>query len=102
MMLVLLLIVLIFLILLICLMLVGKAELLLLGTGVLTLKLCYFFPNIMNLLWFFNPGHVPWMISLVYGSTVWHEKNLFLAKMDQLAAAFDGARLCLGDFNSVG
>lgn len=31
--------------------------------------------HILNLLLYSDPGHVPWMVTLVYGPTLWHDKR---------------------------
>lgn len=44
--------------------------------------------HFLNLLVFFDPGHIPWMLTLVYGPTLWHDKRYFWEQLAGLANAF--------------
>lgn len=41
------------------------------------------------------------MLTLVYGQTVWADKERFWDNLSSVGNAFNGAWLCLRDFNSV-
>ena len=57
--------------------------------------------HIPNLLIFSDLGHVPWMLTLIYGPTTWQDKTRFWQQMNSLSIAFAGAWLCIGNFNAL-
>lgn len=57
--------------------------------------------NVISLLVYLNPSHTPWLLSVVYGPTLWHQKAAFWTLLHSVAGAFGGPWLCLGDFNCL-
>lgn len=57
--------------------------------------------SFINALIFSDPRHVPWMLTLVYGPSIWSDKPRFWEQLRSVGQAFNGAWMCLGDFNSV-
>lgn len=45
-------------------------------------------------------GH-PWLLTFVYGPTLWNEKAVFWYDLECCRNVFAGPWLCFGDFNSI-
>ena len=57
--------------------------------------------NLINSLVFSDPVNEPWLLSLVYGPLIYSEKCQFWESISKMGEVFNGAWLCMGDFNQV-
>lgn len=65
------------------------------------LDLVYSSNHFVNFVVNSDPQGQPWLLSFVYGSTVWNEKARFWFDLECSGNRFDGFWLCLGDFNAI-
>ena len=57
--------------------------------------------NLINSLVLSDPVNEPWLLSLVYGPPIYSEKCQFWDSISKMGEVFNGAWLCMGDFNQV-
>lgn len=48
-----------------------------------------------------DPPYQNWLLSFVYGSSLWNEKDSFWYALDVNGSEFNGPWVCFGDFNAV-
>lgn len=58
-------------------------------------------PNSVNLLIYLAPSSTPWLITCVYGPTLWHLREGFWHELDVVANSFGGPWICVVDFNCL-
>lgn len=80
----------------------GKAGgLLLAWKNSINIKTIITTDNYINSLVFVNSTDVPWQLTVVYGSPVPHQRQLFWDDLSTIGNSFAGAWLVIGDFNVV-
>ena len=64
-------------------------------------EMTYVDSNVVNMLMYSDPLYNPWMLTFVYGPTLWKLKQKFWHTLSAIGNCFNGPWLCLGDFNSL-
>ena len=64
-------------------------------------EMTYVDSNVVNMLMYSDPLYNPWMLTFVYGPTLWKLKLKFWHTLSAIGNCFNGPWLCLGDFNSL-